>query len=84
MLELIGGPDRDRTGDLFHAMEARSQLRHRPTLRKDSFYSRACAALSQTGLRPARGSSGMLTAREAFFRICGNLFRARRCLKITE
>jgi hypothetical protein len=21
MLELIGGPDRDRTGDLFHAME---------------------------------------------------------------
>jgi len=28
----IGGPDRDRTDDLFHAMEARSQLRHRPTL----------------------------------------------------
>jgi hypothetical protein len=27
-----GGPGRDRTGDLFHAMEARSQLRHRPTL----------------------------------------------------
>src|SRR5579885_2947277 len=26
-----GGPDRDRTDDLFHAMEARSQLRHRPT-----------------------------------------------------
>ena len=32
MLDLIGGPDRDRTDDLFHAMEARSQLRHRPTL----------------------------------------------------
>jgi hypothetical protein len=32
MLELFGGPDRDRTDDLFHAMEARSQLRHRPTL----------------------------------------------------
>jgi hypothetical protein len=32
MIEIIGGPDRDRTGDLFHAMEARSQLRHRPTL----------------------------------------------------
>ena len=31
MLELFGGPDRDRTDDLFHAMEARSQLRHRPT-----------------------------------------------------
>jgi hypothetical protein len=29
--ELFGGPDRDRTDDLFHAMEARSQLRHRPT-----------------------------------------------------
>ena len=28
---LIGGPGRDRTDDLFHAMEARSQLRHRPT-----------------------------------------------------
>jgi hypothetical protein len=27
----FGGPDRDRTDDLFHAMEARSQLRHRPT-----------------------------------------------------
>jgi len=29
---IIGGPDRDRTDDLFHAMEARSQLRHRPTV----------------------------------------------------
>src|ERR1039458_30275 len=29
---LLGGPDRDRTDDLLHAMEARSQLRHRPTL----------------------------------------------------
>ena len=27
----VGGPGRDRTDDLFHAMEARSQLRHRPT-----------------------------------------------------
>jgi hypothetical protein len=32
VIEMIGGPDRDRTDDLFHAMEARSQLRHRPTL----------------------------------------------------
>src|SRR5205807_4311159 len=32
--EVFGGPGRDRTDDLFHAMEARSQLRHRPTLRK--------------------------------------------------
>jgi hypothetical protein len=37
MLELIGGPDRDRTDDLFHAMEARSQLRHRPTKGTTSF-----------------------------------------------
>src|ERR1700685_4382529 len=29
----FGGPGRDRTDDLFHAMEARSQLRHRPTYR---------------------------------------------------
>ena len=39
MIEMIGGPDRDRTDDLFHAMEARSQLRHRPTLSwKDFIY----------------------------------------------
>jgi hypothetical protein len=47
MIELIGGPDRDRTDDLFHAMEARSQLRHRPTLRKDSFYSGGVNAIRQ-------------------------------------
>jgi hypothetical protein len=29
----LGGPGRVRTDDLFHAMEARSQLRHRPALR---------------------------------------------------
>ncbi len=29
-LTRVGGPDRVRTDDLFHAMEARSQLRHRP------------------------------------------------------
>src|ERR1700745_1325446 len=34
--EKDGGPDRDRTDDLFHAMEARSQLRHRPTM-EDNF-----------------------------------------------
>ncbi len=36
-----GGPDRDRTDDLFHAMEARSQLRHRPTQApgRSKFYS---------------------------------------------
>ena len=29
-LEAFGGPEGIRTLDLFHAMEARSQLRHRP------------------------------------------------------
>jgi hypothetical protein len=29
-----GGPGRDRTDDLFHAMEARSHLRHRPIISK--------------------------------------------------
>jgi hypothetical protein len=28
----FGGPGEVRTPDLFHAMEARSQLRHRPNL----------------------------------------------------
>jgi hypothetical protein len=32
VVERFGGPGRDRTDDLFHAMEARSQLRHRPTI----------------------------------------------------
>ena len=31
-----GGPGRDRTDDLFHAMEARSQLRHRPTIETET------------------------------------------------
>ncbi len=31
VFKIFGGPGRDRTDDLFHAMEARSQLRHRPT-----------------------------------------------------
>jgi hypothetical protein len=34
VVEKSGGPGRDRTDDLFHAMEARSQLRHRPTSRR--------------------------------------------------
>jgi hypothetical protein len=42
-----GGPGRDRTDDLFHAMEARSQLRHRPTL-GDNFNSRPRVSDSQT------------------------------------
>src|ERR1051325_2235671 len=30
--ERVGGPDRDRTGDLLNAIQARSQLRYRPLL----------------------------------------------------
>ena len=51
MIEIIGGPDRDRTDDLFHAMEARSQLRHRPTLRKNFLYSRGLSLIRQTPSR---------------------------------
>ena len=32
--ERFGGPDRDRTGDLINAIDARSQLRYRPTLER--------------------------------------------------
>ena len=45
-VETIGGPDRDRTDDLFHAMEARSQLRHRPTLWLLFLFSVKCAISS--------------------------------------
>src|ERR1019366_5409112 len=34
-LKRCGGPGRVRTVDLFHAMEARSQLRHRPNFAAD-------------------------------------------------
>src|SRR5271165_340750 len=45
----IGGPDRDRTDDLFHAMEARSQLRHRPTFRWGQLsYFRRSGSIRQT------------------------------------
>ena len=49
MIEMIGGPDRDRTDDLFHAMEARSQLRHRPTTAVGQLsYSRRYVLFRQT------------------------------------
>jgi hypothetical protein len=56
MLELFGGPDRDRTDDLFHAMEARSQLRHRPTLGgRQLFYFRRYGTIRQTWPTVASG-----------------------------
>jgi hypothetical protein len=50
VVEIIGGPDRDRTDDLFHAMEARSQLRHRPTQGTTYPFSRMRA--SKSNFRP--------------------------------
>ena len=52
-LAKVGGPDRDRTGDLLNAIQARSQLRHRPTLEfsiiggTDTMRQLANAAMSQ-------------------------------------
>ena len=37
MIDLIGGPDRDRTDDLFHAMEARSQTAPQAHIRGSNF-----------------------------------------------
>ncbi len=56
-LRLRGGPGRDRTDDLFHAMEARSQLRHRPTIGGQLFYCRRWRLVRQTPEDlPRRGS----------------------------
>ena len=38
MIDLIGGPDRDRTDDLFHAMEARSQTAPQAHIRRDATF----------------------------------------------
>jgi hypothetical protein len=62
MLEIIGGPDRDRTDDLFHAMEARSQLRHRPTITVGQLsYFRRSGSIRQTvpGLRSELSSDSL-------------------------
>lgn len=55
---LFGGPDRDRTDDLFHAMEARSQLRHRPTLGKDFFIFSCFADQVKPGVGKGRRAEG--------------------------
>src|SRR5205807_4576340 len=56
-LPAVGGPGRVRTVDLFHAMEARSQLRHRPT-RLSSHYIIAPAPQDLTGLSGTRDMGG--------------------------
>ena len=51
LLKDFGGPGRVRTVDLFHAMEARSQLRHRPAYR-------CVTLLYHTIGRATRGGNG--------------------------
>src|ERR1017187_10811311 len=53
-IERNGGPGRVRTVDLFHAMEARSQLRHRPIFAADrQVPDRETRSLAGTRLRKA-------------------------------
>ena len=53
-LKRFGGPEGIRTLDLFHAMEARSQLRHRPTreLTPPSYRSKADSNQMRLALNP--------------------------------
>src|SRR5215475_9085279 len=66
LMSLDGGPGRDRTDDLFHAMEARSQLRHRPTCEdttlgaNDPIYFRRVKPDSQRGRSSARPTATTL------------------------
>ena len=51
-LQLIGGPGRDRTDDLFHAMEARSQTAPQAHWGRQLFYSLRSHAIRQTARAP--------------------------------
>ena len=68
MLEMIGGPDRDRTGDLFHAMEARSQLRHRPTRRRDATLLLSLLLLDSSNHLRASAEGAILACKRATMR----------------
>ena len=65
MLEMIGGPDRDRTDDLFHAMEARSQTAPQAHELKECNFSILAAApefvnpLRALGIPLGRGQARM-------------------------
>ena len=82
MIDLIGGPDRDRTDDLFHAMEARSQLRHRPTFRWGQLlYFRRSGRIRQTRRRSGQERFlSRLSHRNDQLPMCGNNFVHSRCL----
>jgi hypothetical protein len=56
-LKRFGGPGEIRTHDLFHAMEARSQLRHRP--------SRKCSCINFSTARGHRPLGGVRFAKTA-------------------
>ena len=49
----VGGPDRDRTGDLVNAIQARSQLRHWPTSGVRTNLYCLPSAIKASGLVPA-------------------------------
>ena len=66
MIDLIGGPGRDRTDDLFHAMEARSQLRHRPTLWWDRNHLRLIHSHLVWAAKSTRGAAAAWAARVEF------------------
>jgi hypothetical protein len=78
-----GGPGRDRTDDLFHAMEARSQLRHRPTV--VPHHSRRPGSIRQT-----KGVAGRPTRKDfflnnrIFFNIWNQLPEFSSCIQKEE
>jgi hypothetical protein len=57
--EGYGGPGRDRTDDLFHAMEARSQLRHRPTSGLHLFSPTGMKSSNQRNRRASKQVKGL-------------------------
>ena len=78
-----GGPGRDRTDDLFHAMEARSQLRHRPTV--VPHHSRRPGSIRQTkGVagRPIR--KDLFLNNRIFFNIWNQLPEFSSCIQKEE
>ena len=65
MIEMIGGPGRDRTDDLFHAMEARSQTAPQAHVEGQLLYCLCCGGIRQfwlgASVPAARDGSGQST-----------------------
>ena len=86
MLDLIGGPDRDRTDDLFHAMEARSQTAPQAHWLQGCNFSivSAGAGFVKLGLFPAwKATPGLVPAfiKESKTCVTGNTLGVFRCLR---